>query len=204
MGDSVIVDKVYKSCVIVIEDQELLVDLIVLDIFDVILRMNWLSTYAKLDCFQKMVTFPISKSHSIKFVGTKKQTSPHIISAIRANRLLSQGCQGFLAYGTGSLEVKKELTKIPVVCDYQDVFPEDIPGLPPDPKVEISIDIVLGTAPASKAPYKQAPVGLMELKEQVQELLDKGFIRPSTSLLGAPVLFVKKKDGSLRLCIDYR
>ena len=83
-------------------------------------------------------------------------------------------------------------------------FPEDLPGLPPDREVEFSIDLVPGTAPISKAPYRMALAKLKELKGQLEELLDKGFIRPSASPWGAPVLFVKKKDGSMRLCIDYR
>ncbi|RVW67492.1 Transposon Ty3-I Gag-Pol polyprotein [Vitis vinifera] len=93
---------------------------------------------------------------------------------------------------------------IPIVREYPDVFPEDLPGLPPEREVEFTIDLVPGTGPMSKAPYRMAPVELKELKVQLQELLDKGFIRPSVSPWGAPVLFVKKKDGSMRLCIDYR
>ena len=91
-----------------------------------------------------------------------------------------------------------------VVNEYLDVFPEELPGLPPERELEFSIDLLPGTAPISKAPYRMAPVELQELKVQLKEMLDKGFIRPSVSPWGAPVLFVKKKDGSLRLCIDYR
>ena len=83
-------------------------------------------------------------------------------------------------------------------------FPEDLPGLPPVREVEFAIDLIPATAPISKAPYRMAPAELAELRKRLQELLDKGFIRPSVSPWGAPVLFVKKKDGSLRLCIDYR
>ncbi|RVW84176.1 Retrovirus-related Pol polyprotein from transposon 17.6, partial [Vitis vinifera] len=97
-----------------------------------------------------------------------------------------------------------KLEDIPIVREYPDVFPEDLPGLPPEREVEFTIDLVPGTGPMSKAPYRMAPVELKELKVQLQELLDKGFIRPSVSPWGAPVLFVKKKDGSMRLCIDYR
>ena len=97
-----------------------------------------------------------------------------------------------------------ELENILVVKDFPDVFPEELPGIPPVREVELSIEILLGTAPTSRAPYKMAPTELKELKIQLQELLDKGFIRPSVSPWGAPVLFVKKKDGTLRMCIDYR
>src|SRR5262249_34899281 len=87
---------------------------------------------------------------------------------------------------------------------FPDVFPEELPGLPPEREIEFEIEVLPGTAPISKAPYRMAPLELRELRVQLQELLDKGYIRPSFSLWGAPVLFVKKKDGTLRLCIDYR
>ena len=93
---------------------------------------------------------------------------------------------------------------MPVVCEFPDVFPEELPGLPPDREIEFCIDVVPGTDPISMPPYRMAPAELKELNEQLKELLDKGFIRPSSSPWGAPVLFVKNKDGSLRLCIDYR
>lgn len=85
-----------------------------------------------------------------------------------------------------------------------DVFPEDLPGVPPEREVEFSIDLASETAPISRTPYRMALAELKELKEQLQELLDKGLIRPSVSPWGAPVLFVKKKDGLMRLCIDHR
>lgn len=85
---------------------------------------------------------------------------------------------------------------MPVVREFQDVFPEDIPGMPPRRDVEFTVDLVLGTGPISKAPYRMAPAEMNELKNQLEELLDKGYIRPSMSPWGAPVLFVKKKDGS--------
>ena len=91
-----------------------------------------------------------------------------------------------------------------MVCDFVDVFPDELPGLPPRREVEFVIDLIPGSEPASKAPYRMAPAELKELKVQLQELLDMGFIRPSYSPWGAPVLFVKKKEGSLRMCIDYR
>ena len=84
------------------------------------------------------------------------------------------------------------------------MFPEELPGLPPQREIEFAIDVVLGATPASITLYRMAPAELKELKLQLQELLEKGFIRPSVSPWGALVLFVKKKDGTLRLCIDYR
>ena len=93
---------------------------------------------------------------------------------------------------------------IAIVRDYPDVFPDDLLGLPPEREVEFIIDLALETTPISKAPYRMTPIEFKELKIQLQELLDKGFIRPSVSPWGAPILFVKKKDGSMRLYIDYR
>ena len=92
----------------------------------------------------------------------------------------------------------------PQVCDFADVFPDELPGLPPHREMEFSIDLYPGTDPISIAPFRMAPVELKELNLQLQELQGKGFIRPSTSPWGSPVLFVKKKDGMLRLCVDYR
>ncbi|WVZ77137.1 hypothetical protein U9M48_025037 [Paspalum notatum var. saurae] len=98
-----------------------------------------------------------------------------------------------------------EIKKIPVVRDFPDVFLEELPGLPPDRDVEFRIDLVPGTAPVSKRPYRMAPDELKELKIQLQEQLDKWFIRPSSSPWGCPALFVEKKDqGGKRLCVDYR
>ena len=100
--------------------------------------------------------------------------------------------------------VKTDPSSVRVVSDYLDVFPDELPGLPPIRETEFSIDLLLETTPISKAPYRMAPAELQELKIQLKEMLDKGFIRPSVSPWGAPVLFLKNKDDSLRLCIDYR
>uniref|UniRef100_A0A2N9I829 Reverse transcriptase domain-containing protein n=1 Tax=Fagus sylvatica TaxID=28930 RepID=A0A2N9I829_FAGSY len=123
---------------------------------------------------------------------------------MQAKRLLRKGCKGFLAYALKSEETTLKTEDISVVKEFPDVFSEDLPGLPPEREVEFTIDLVPGIGPISKAPYRMAPAELKELKEQLQDLLDQGFIRPSASPWGAPVLFVKKKDGSMRLCIDYR
>nr|GFB64955.1 retrotransposon protein, putative, Ty3-gypsy subclass [Tanacetum cinerariifolium] len=92
----------------------------------------------------------------------------------------------------------------PIVSEFPDVFPDELPGIPPVCEVEFSIELILGAEPISKTPYRMAPIEIKDLKDQLQEFLERGFIRPSVSPWGAPVLFVKKKDGSMRLCIDYR
>src|SRR3954466_1428788 len=91
-----------------------------------------------------------------------------------------------------------------VIKDYPDVFPEEMPGMPPDREVEFLIDLIQGTGPIAKRPYKMDVDELKELKKQLKEQLDKGFIHPSSSSWGAHVLFVEKKDSSKRLVVDYR
>jgi hypothetical protein len=89
------------------------------------------------------------------------------------------------------------------VSEFPDVFPEELPGMPPDREIEFVIELVPGTAPIFKRPYRMAANQLAELKEQLQELLEKGYICPSASPWGAPVIFVPKKDGTQRMCVDY-
>ncbi|GJS61378.1 hypothetical protein Tco_0656162 [Tanacetum coccineum] len=121
---------------------------------------------------------------------------------------MQKGFPIFLAHVTAKeiedKSEKKRLEDVPIVRDFPEVFPEDLPGLPQTRQVEFHIDLVPGAAPVARAPYRLAPSEMKELADQLQELSDKGFIRPSSSPWGAPVLFVKKKDGSLRMCIDYR
>src|SRR6187455_2563508 len=100
--------------------------------------------------------------------------------------------------------LEKSLENIRVVCEYPDVFPEELQGMPPDRDIEFSIELLPGTAPISKRAYQMDVKDLIELKKQIEELLEKGFIRPSSSPWGAPDLFVNKRDGSRRMCVDYR
>ena len=95
------------------------------------------------------------------------------------------------------------LEDIPVIKEFLDVFPKELLGLPPEREVDLSTEVVQRMNNISRAPYRMAPIELKELKPQLQELLDKGFVRPSVSPWGVPILFVKKKDGTLRMCIDY-
>ncbi|GKE60758.1 hypothetical protein Tco_1511125, partial [Tanacetum coccineum] len=98
----------------------------------------------------------------------------------------------------------KPLEDIPIIRDFPKVFPEDLSGLPPVQPMEFQIDLIPGAAPVALVSYRLAPSEMKELLEKLKELSDKGFIRPSSSPWGAPILFVKKKDGSFRMCIDYR
>nr|GEW36657.1 putative reverse transcriptase domain-containing protein [Tanacetum cinerariifolium] len=130
-----------------------------------------------------------------------------IISCTKTEKYMMKGFPIFLAHIT-TKEVedkseKKRLKDVPIVQNFPEVFPEDLPGLPLTRPVEFQIDLVPGAAPVARAPYRLAPFEMKELVEQLKELSDKGFIRPSSSPWGAPLLFVKKKDGSFRMCIDY-
>ena len=206
-GDPLFSDRVIRDSRILIGGQEFPADLVALDMrdFDVVLGMDWLSRHkATLDCYKKEVKLHRPGKLEVKFRGMRRELYSNMISAMAVQRMLRKGCQGYLAY---VVETEKEGTlvdEIPVVREFPDVFPDDIAGLPPDREVEFTIDLIPGTEPISIPPYRMAPAELRELKAQLEELLNKGFIRPSISPWGAPVLFVKKKDGSLRLCIDYR
>ncbi|XP_050941530.1 uncharacterized protein LOC127149710 [Cucumis melo] len=207
VGDSFIVNSVYQKCSILIDGETLEVDLIPLNIqeFDVILGMDFLSNhYASLNCHQKEIVFKRPGMSEILFRGDRKILLTCVISALKANKLLTKGCTVYLVNVIDTHVSKLKLEDILVVREFPDVFPEELSGLPPDREIEFSIDLVPGTTPISQAPYRMAPMELRELKSQLQELVDKGFIRPSVSSWGAPVLFVKKKDGTLKLCIDYR
>ncbi|KAL0290311.1 UNVERIFIED_CONTAM: Retrovirus-related Pol polyprotein from transposon.6 [Sesamum angustifolium] len=117
---------------------------------------------------------------------------------------VSVGCEAYLAHVIDVEMVSPTLEEIPVVRNFPEVFPDDLPGLPPHREVDFTIETLLGVALISILPYRMAPVELQELMKQLEELLEKGFVRPSISPWGATVLFVKKKDGSMRLCVNYR
>nr|GEY87200.1 putative reverse transcriptase domain-containing protein [Tanacetum cinerariifolium] len=180
--------------------------------FDIIIGMDWLTKYhGVIICDDKIVRVPFIREMLI-FQGNgdnqKEEPRLNIISYTKAKRYLSKGCDDFLAHIT-TKEAKdkskeKRIEDVSIVRDFPKVFPEDLPGIPPTRQVEFQIDLVPGVAPVARAPYRLAPSKMKELAEQLQELSDKGFIRPNSSPWGAPVLFIKKKDGSFRMCIDYR
>ncbi|GJS97079.1 putative reverse transcriptase domain-containing protein [Tanacetum coccineum] len=180
--------------------------------FDVIIGMDWLANnHAVIVCDEKIVHIPFGDKILI-VQGDRsdkgKKSTLSIISCTKTQKYMEKGCQVFLAQVTKKeTKVKskeKRLEDVPIVRKFPEVFPEDLPGLPPARQVEFQIDLVPGAAPVARAPYRLAPSEMQELSAQLQELSDKGFIRPSSSPWGAPVLFVKKKDGSFRMCIDYR
>nr|GEX84498.1 reverse transcriptase domain-containing protein [Tanacetum cinerariifolium] len=162
-------------------------------------------------CTDKIVHIPWGRETLI-FHGDgsnqEHEAQLNIISCAKTQKYMLKGCQVFLAHVTtkeaeGKSE-KKRLENVPIVQDFPEVFPDDLPGLPSTRQVVFQIDLIPSAAPVARAPYRLAPPEMKELSEQLKEQFDKGFIRPSSSPWGAPVLFVKKKDGSFRMCIDYR
>ncbi|XP_071921795.1 uncharacterized protein [Coffea arabica] len=208
MGNrSIITSLAYKNCEFWVGERKMLVDLVSLDIkgYDVIIGMDFLAHYhAKLDCRAKVVEFWIPGKATLKLDVKGRLASSAMISGVRARKMLFGGAQGFIAFLINAPSDQVRLEDVPVVRKFPDVFPEELKMLPPEREVEFKIDLVPGMAPISKTPYRMAPAELKELKIQLQDLLERGFVRESDSPWEAPVLFVKKKDESLRLCIDYR
>nr|GEU97309.1 hypothetical protein [Tanacetum cinerariifolium] len=178
--------------------------------FDVIIGMDWLKTnHVVIVCDEKIVRVPFeNETLIIRCDGSNNGTQLKIISCTKTQKYFLKGYPVFLAnITTKAIKDKSEekrLEDVPIVRDFSEVFPEHILGLPPTRHVEFQIDLIPGIAHVARAPYRLAPSEMKELSDQLQELSDKGFIRPSSSPWGALVLFVKKKDGSFRMCIDYR
>ncbi|XP_028099709.1 uncharacterized protein LOC114299217 [Camellia sinensis] len=207
LGESMICATIYLACELQLGDIRVYANLVPLDMtyFDVILGMDWLSAYgATINCVTKQINFyPPGQSESM-VQGQEVISPPYLISAVKACNLIRKGCQGYLCSVLEGQGMNENIDVIPVVREFLDVFPEELPGQLIDREIEFIIEVAPGTQPISKTPYRMSPAEMKELKVQLQDLLDKGFIRQSISPWGAPVLFVKKKDGTLRLCIDYR
>ncbi|GJU28486.1 hypothetical protein Tco_1167107, partial [Tanacetum coccineum] len=136
-----------------------------------------------IDCYEKIVRIPLPNGKILEVQGEKPENDLGSLACIKAD--------------------KKKLDDIRVVRDFPEVFPDDLLGLPRVREVEFCIDLIPGASPVVISPYRLAPSEMLELSNQLKELQEKGFIRPSHSPRGAPVLFVKKKDSSMRMCIDY-
>ncbi|GJV88931.1 putative reverse transcriptase domain-containing protein [Tanacetum coccineum] len=207
MKNHMLIDHEYVNCPLRFDDRIRPANLLPIHMFDfdVILGMDWLASHrATIDCYARTVIFGNVRQPEFVYHGSSPLKSVKLISAMKARTLISHGCQGFLASVMDTSLESPNIENLSVVREFADVFPDELPGLPPAREIEFGIELIPGAEPISKAPYRMAPVELKELKEQLQEMLENGFIRPSVSPWGAPVLFVKKKDGSMRLCIDYR
>nr|KYP61801.1 Transposon Ty3-G Gag-Pol polyprotein [Cajanus cajan] len=196
---SIVASELCVGCPIVVNERRYKVNLICLPLvdIDIILGMDWLSANRILiDCVNKRLIFPQVEEELL-------------ISAGQAESLLRDGAECCLLLTTmrclnhRSQDRKFSGCDIDVVRDFAEVFPDEVPGLPPVREMEFSIDLVPGAGPVSVAPYRMAPAELVELKGQLEDLLEKQLVQLSVSPWGAPMLLVKKKDGGSRLCVDY-
>jgi hypothetical protein len=178
-GGKISSNQIYRKVPIQLGSYLIKMDLLLLDLagMDVLLGMNWMT--------QHQVSFDIS-SRTVEIDSPKHE--PTILYLPQQEYINS------CTYAAIGIKLKD----IPIVCAYPDVFLDDLPGMPPDREIEFIIELQPGTAPISKRPYRMPPNELAELKIQLQDLLDKGYIRPSASPWGCPALFMKKKDNSLR------
>ena len=140
----------------------------------------------------------------MEFEGDRRILPMCVISALEAKRLLHKRCEAYLAHVINKSPSEVIVENVSVICEFPDVFSEDLSGLPLDREFEFEIKLLSDSAHVSIPPYKMTPTELKKLKAQLQDLVGKGFIQPSVSSWGAPILFVKKKDETMRLCIDYR
>ena len=179
---SVTVNQVYKNCPIVIQAREFLANLITLPFreFDLILGMDWLSKHrAIVDYGQKTVVLRCSNQYEVIVQGIRSGVMSNVISSMQASRLMRKGCETLLALILDSKRGQVDLEKFTVVREFPDVFLEELSSIPLEGEVDFSIEP--GTVLMSRALYRMAPTELKELKSQLQELLDKDFIRPSVS-----------------------
>ncbi|KAA3487476.1 DNA/RNA polymerases superfamily protein [Gossypium australe] len=200
LGQSVQFSKLYKDVPLVVQGTVFLADLIELPFkeFDIILGMD------RLDCATKRVTLRTEEDEEMVVTGEWREYLSHVIFALVAEKLVRKRCDAYLAYGSTTASRNSSIGDIRTVKDFSDVFPEALPGLPLDREVEYGIELLPSTASVFITPYRMAPKELTELKAQLQELLDRGVICLSVSPWGAPVLFITKKDGTMRMCIAYR
>ncbi|KAD6453924.1 hypothetical protein E3N88_08630 [Mikania micrantha] len=202
-GDTLETRNIIEGCTLNINKHMLSLDLIPIDLgsFDIVVGMDWLSKHkAEIVCHERVIRVPLDNGEILVIHGERPGRSLQLISCMKARKYLRKQYMAFLAHVTDKKGKEKQLQDILVVKEFPKVFPEDLPGVPPPRQVKFWIDLVPRPAPIAKSPYRLAPAKMQELSSQLQELLEKGFIRSSFS----PVLFVKKKDGSFRMCINYR
>ncbi|GKD58836.1 putative nucleotidyltransferase, ribonuclease H, partial [Tanacetum coccineum] len=201
------VANVFQNYEVEINNEKLLIDLIPMPMgeINVVIGMDWLSKYdAIISCQNKLIRIRTPSGGETFIYGERKKTSLAICIYARAKIYLVHGCQAYLDHIIDTQKSTPCLDNIPVVQEFLDVFTEELSGIPPERQVEFRIDLIPGSTPIAKTPYRLASSEMQDLMKQLQELLDKGFIRPSSSPWVAPILFVKNKDGSMRMCIDYR
>ncbi|KAL5560324.1 hypothetical protein UlMin_036535 [Ulmus minor] len=200
MGGHALVFFVCRSCIVMIESHILLTDLIVLPMtqFDVILSMNWLSKYQTIiDCHRARVIIGTEDGGVVTYQANQgvKSSSPILKVCVRGRGKLRS--LGYINAIACELKLVGKHSYIMVVDEYPDVFPDELPGLPPKWEIEFCIDLISKTSIISISPYRMAPTKMIELRKQLQEFLDRGFIQPSTSPWGAPILFLKIREEDI-------
>ena len=183
-------------------------NVLLLGSYDLLIGMDWLEQHRViLNCYDKTFMCVNNDGKPISVKGIPKKTTIRQIYALLLKRAVRKGCKAYAVTISDEDNLNKidklKLEDIPVLREYVDVFPEQIPGLPPKRELDFTIELVPSAVPSSKAPYRMNILELNELKSQLKELIDKKYIRPSVSPWGAPVIFIKKKDRTMRLCIDY-
>jgi hypothetical protein len=177
----------------------------ILGSYDVVIGMDWLESHeAILNSKMKWLSLVDDEGQRSVIVGRNQGFSLKFISSFQLRKSMRKGCKLYAILALNEKGVAKGLEHLSVVREFADVFPEELPRMLPERELEFSIDLKLGTEPIARMPYRMSTPELQELKMQLKELLDLGLIRPSVSPCGAPVIFIQKKDGSWRLCIDYR
>ncbi|KAG8493018.1 hypothetical protein CXB51_012657 [Gossypium anomalum] len=175
------------------------------DEFDIILGMDWLTLHdAIINSKRKTIDLRCQNDEINRIEYNDLNGLPAVISLMLARKYVRKGCKAFFAYVLDSKVTERKIESVPIVCEYPDVFPKELLGLPPIQEVEFGIELMPRMTPISIASYRMAPTELKELKAQLQKLTDRGFVQLSFSPWGAPMLFVKKKNGTMRMSIDYR
>jgi hypothetical protein len=177
----------------------------ILGSYDVVISKDWLETHeAILNCKTKRLSLVDDEGQRRVIVGRNQGVSLRFVSSLQIRKSMRKGCKLYAILALNEKGIAEGLEHLPVVKEFADVFPEELPGMPPERELEFTIDLKPGTEPIARTPYRMSTPELQELKMQLKELLDLGLIRPSVLPWGAPVIFIRKKDGSWRLCIDYR
>nr|GEX63229.1 hypothetical protein [Tanacetum cinerariifolium] len=186
-GKVISTNTILHSCTLVLVNHVFKIDLLPtrLGNFDVFIGMDWLEYHrVVMDYYEKTISIPLLNGEILEVQGERPKKDPGSLACIKAD--------------------EKKLDGIRVVQDFPEAFLDDLSGLPPVREIKFRIDLIPGALPVVKSSYRLAPSEMSELSNQLKELQEKGFIRPSHSPWGAPVLFVKKKDDAIRMCIDYR